>query len=66
VLHAVAARRGGLQPDLLDDVAWWRNDDFWVWASYALIIYVRAAADRTGRSTADICTQLAGDPTTHP
>jgi hypothetical protein len=66
LLHAVAARRGGLQPDLLDDVGWWRNDDFWVWAHYALVIYVRAAADRTGQSTADICTQLAGDPTTRP
>jgi hypothetical protein len=66
VVHGVAAQRGVLQPDLLDDVAWWRNDDFWVWADYALIIYVRAAADRTRRSTADICTQLAGDPNTRP
>jgi hypothetical protein len=65
-LHAVAARRGGLQPDLLEDVAWWRNDDFWVWAYYALVIYVRAAADRTGRSMGDICTQLAAGPITRP
>jgi hypothetical protein len=47
VLHAMASRRGGLQTDLLDDVGWWRNDDFWVWAYYALVNYVRAAADRT-------------------
>jgi hypothetical protein len=66
VLHAVAARRGGVQPDLLEDVGWWRNDDFWVWAYYALVIYVRAAVDRTGRSPADICTQLAGGPIARP
>ena len=66
VLHAVAVRRGGVQPDLLEDVGWWRNDDFWVWAYYALVIYVRAAVDRTGRSTADICTQLAGGPIARP
>jgi hypothetical protein len=45
VVHAVAARRGGLQPDLLDGARW--RSDCLVWAYYALVIYVRAAADRT-------------------
>ena len=29
---------------------------------YALVIYVRVAADRAGRSTIAMCTQLAGGP----
>jgi len=35
-------------------------------ADYALIIYVRAAPDRTGRSTADVGTQLADGPSPAP
>jgi len=26
---AAAALRGGAEPDLLDEVAWWQTDDFW-------------------------------------
>jgi hypothetical protein len=38
---------------------WWQGDDLWVWALDALAVYVRAAADRTGLPTADICERLA-------
>ena len=27
-----AALRGGAEPDLLDEVAWWQTDDFWQYA----------------------------------
>ena len=32
-----AAQHGGLDVDLLDDVAWWQTDDFWRHASYAAL-----------------------------
>lgn len=42
---------GGVYPDLLDDAAWWQADDRWVYSFFALLIYVRMAADRQdGRS----------------
>ena len=51
--------RAGFQPDLLEDAAWWRADDLWVWALEALYVYVQVAADRTGLTRAEICSQLA-------
>ena len=48
----------GVQPDLLRDTAW-RADDFWFWALRALVIYVRAAAERAQVPVSAICDQLA-------
>jgi hypothetical protein len=39
---------GGARPDLLDVVAWWQADDFWRYALFAAVAYIRAAADRAG------------------
>jgi hypothetical protein len=47
-LYAVACLRGGLRPDLLNDAGWWRSR-LWIYATYALVIYTRAAAERRGR-----------------
>jgi len=58
-LRAAAMIRAGVDPGLLDEVVWWQGDDLWVWALDALAVYVRAAADRTGLSTADICERIA-------
>ena len=58
-MRASAMIRAGIQPDLLEDAGWWRADDLWVWALEALHVYVQAAADRTGLTTAEICGQLA-------
>jgi hypothetical protein len=58
-LHLPAVIRGGVEPDLLDEVTWWNTDDFWSYALYALIIYVGLAAERLGISTADLCGRLA-------
>lgn len=43
---AAAALRGGTEPDLLEEVAWWQTDDFWQYALYAAVAYIRAAAGR--------------------
>ncbi len=45
---AAAALRGGTDPDLLGEVAWWQTDDFWQYALWAAVAYVRAAASRAG------------------
>ena len=46
---AAAAVHGGTEPDLLDEVAYWQADDFWQYAMYAAVAYVRAAASRASR-----------------
>jgi hypothetical protein len=56
---AAAALRGGTEPDLLDEVAWWQTDDFWQYALYAAVAYVRAAAGRVGVPVRQVCQELA-------
>ena len=45
---AAAAQRGGAEADLLDEIAWWQTDDFWQYALFAAVAYIRIAADRAG------------------
>lgn len=61
-LRAGAMIRAGVQPDLLEDAAWWRADDLWVWALEALHVYVEVAAERTGVTPAEICASWRRDP----
>ena len=56
---AAAALRGGTEPDLLDEVAWWQTDDFWQYALYAAVAYIRAAAERVGVPVRQVCQELA-------
>ncbi len=56
---AAAALRGGAEPDVLDEVAWWQTDDFWQYALYAAVAYIRAAADRAGVPVCQVCQELA-------
>jgi hypothetical protein len=58
-IRAAAMIRAGVDPGLLAEINWWRNDDLWMWALDALVIYVRAAADRTGLPVAVVCERLA-------
>jgi hypothetical protein len=37
-----------VEPDLLDEVAWWQLDDFWPYPLFAAIAYIRVAANRAG------------------
>jgi hypothetical protein len=56
---AAAALRGGAEPDLLDEVAWWQTDDFWHYALYAAAAYIRAAASRAGVPVRQVCQDLS-------
>jgi hypothetical protein len=57
-LYAAACMRGGLQPDLLDDAGWWQTP-LWTYAVFAVVIYVRAAAERVGVDPAEIARRIA-------
>ena len=54
-----AALHGGTEPDLLDEVAWWQSDDFWQYALFAAVAYIRAAASRAGVPVRQACQDLA-------
>jgi hypothetical protein len=56
---AAAARHGGVDVDLLDEVAWWQTDDFWHYAVYAAVACIRIAADRAGVPELEVCRGLA-------
>lgn len=58
-LRAAAMIYAGVHPDVVEDVGWWRVNDLWVFALYALVIYVRAAADHGGATVADVCERIA-------
>ena len=53
-----ASLRGGLEPDLLDEVIWW-PDDYWRYALYATVALIRACADRQEVLIVDLVHQLA-------
>ena len=59
---AAAALHGGTEPDLLDEVARWQADDFWQYALFAAVAYVRAAASRAGVPVCRACQNLAQRP----
>jgi hypothetical protein len=56
---ASASARGGIQPDLLDEVAWWQADDFWWYALAAAVAVIRACADRMRLSAPAFALQLS-------
>jgi hypothetical protein len=58
-ISAAAMIHGGVYPDLLDDAGWWEADDLWTYSFYALLIYARAAADQTGRTSEAIARAIA-------
>lgn len=58
MLHAAAALNGGLEPDIGRDTDWW-GSPAWEYAYYAFVIYLRAAAERTERTAADLARELA-------
>ena len=58
-IRAAAMIRAGVDPALLDHTGGWSGDDLWFWSLEALIVYVRAAAEHTGTTPAEICHQIA-------
>ncbi len=53
------ALRGGLDPDLLDEVAWWKTDDYWRYALYAAVALIRASATHADVPVEQFVEQLA-------
>ena len=60
-LRAAAMVHGGVDPGLLDEVQWWRTDDLWSWSLEALVVYVRAAADRSGQPVASVARRIGAE-----
>jgi hypothetical protein len=58
-LMAAAMIRAGVYPDLLDEAYGWGIDDMWEYAFYAVVLYGRVAAERTGRPLEEVATALA-------
>jgi hypothetical protein len=56
---AAAAEHGGVDVDLLEEVIWWQADDFWRYAAYAAVAYIRLAADRAGVPEPEVCRGIA-------
>ena len=48
----------GAEPE---DTGWWSVDDLWRHALDAVVVFVRAAAERQGISVEDVCRSLASD-----
>jgi hypothetical protein len=59
---AAGALHGGTEPDLLDEVVWRQTDDFWQYALFAAVAYIRAAASRVGVPVRQVCQDLAQGP----
>jgi hypothetical protein len=59
---AAAAVGGGTEPDLLAEVSGWQTDDFWQYALYAAVAYIRAAASRASVSLHQACRDLSAQP----
>jgi len=55
---AAGALHGGVEADLLDEVTWAQTDDFWRYAAYAELAYLRIAADRAGVPASEVCRAL--------
>jgi hypothetical protein len=56
---ATGAARGGIDPDLLDEVVWWRTDDFWFYALAAAAAIIRSSAANQAVPIADLVGRLA-------
>lgn len=62
-LLAAAATHGGVEVELLDEVAYWGTNDFWSYAGLGAVALARAVADQRGLPLAELCQQLQGQ---HP
>lgn len=59
---AAAGIRGGTEPGLLEEVAYWQTDDFWQYAMCAAIAYIRAVASRADIPVRQVCQDLDERP----
>ncbi len=56
---AIGATRGGIEPDLLDEVIWWQADDFWWHALAASVAVIRSCAERRREPVPTFAARLA-------
>lgn len=54
-----ASLRGGLEPDLLDEVVYWGEGAYWRYALYGAVALIRAGAERVGTPVAEFVDRLA-------
>ena len=57
-MMAAAATAGGVQGDLLEEVAYWATDDFWSYAALAAVAWIRAVADQRAITLGALCDRL--------
>lgn len=57
-LNTVAAIRGGLEPDIGQDIYWWHVRDMVKYAVLAAVAYVRASAERREATVAQFSDEL--------
>jgi hypothetical protein len=57
-LLAAAATHAGVEVDLLDEVPYWGSDDFWRYAGFAAVAWIRAVADQRSISLPELCSRL--------
>lgn len=50
--------RTGVVPTILDDTYWWNTHDFWRYAVWAAVIYLRAGAERVGTTTEEFARRV--------
>lgn len=55
---ATGAARGGIEPDLLEEIIWWRTDDFWSYALAAAVAIIRACAAKQNRAVGEFAEEL--------
>ncbi len=58
-LTAAATLRAGVYPDYDSEGDYWGIEGSWVYSVYALVIYMRVAAERTERSVEEVSRALA-------
>ena len=56
---AIGATRGGIEPDLLDEVVGWQTDDFWWFALAGAVAVIRSCADRLGEPVPTFVARLS-------
>ena len=56
---AIGATRGGIEPDLLDEVVGWQSDDFWWFALAGAVAVIRSCAERLGEPVPAFVVRLA-------
>jgi hypothetical protein len=56
---ATASARGGIDPDLLEEITWWQTDDFWSYALGAAVAIIGACAEKQSVPTGEFVATLA-------